>query len=217
MACKAAVFDLDGTLLDTLEDLYESVNRALLYFDLPKRTKSEVQAFVGNGVAALMERAVPEGRENPFFLPCLQYFKEDYARHGLDHTAPYPGIVSLLNKLNAQGVQCAVVSNKFDAAVKALTKHFFCGLISCARGESANVRRKPAPDTVLAVLKEMQVSVEEAVYIGDSEVDIRTAENCGIPCISVLWGFREREFLKKCGASVFAQTPEALLTQLLSF
>lgn len=125
MTCKAAVFDLDGTLLDTLEDLYFSVNRALAHFALPERTKEEVQAFVGNGVEMLMVRAVPSGRENPLFVPCLQYFKEDYALHSLDHTAPYPGIISLLNKLNARGIQCAVVSNKFDAAVKELVEHFF--------------------------------------------------------------------------------------------
>lgn len=217
MSMKAAVFDLDGTLLDTLEDLYRSVNRALVHFGLPERTKEEVRAFLGNGVEMLMARAVPEGRENSLFLPCLQYFKEDYARHSLDYTAPYPGIVPLLQNLKARGITCAVVSNKFDAAVKDLVHHFFDGLIFFARGESAAVRPKPAPDTVLAVLKEMQVSPKDAVYIGDSDVDIRTAENCGIPCISVLWGFRTKEFLQKCGASFFAREPEEVLAGILEW
>ncbi len=217
MNCKAAVFDLDGTLLDTLEDLYFSVNRALAHFALPERTKEEVQAFVGNGVEMLMVRAIPSGRENPLFAPCLQYFKEDYALHSLDHTAPYPGIISLLNKLNARGIQCAVVSNKFDAAVKELVEHFFYGLVVCARGERLGIRPKPAPDTVLAVLKELRIPPQKAVYIGDSDVDVLTAQNCGMPCISVLWGFRKKEFLQKSGAAVFAETPEALLADILSF
>jgi len=217
MNCKAAVFDLDGTLLDTLEDLYLSVNRALAHFSLPERTKGEVQAFVGNGVEMLMVQAVPSGRENPLFLPCLQYFKEDYALHSLDHTAPYPGIVSLLSKLNTRGIQCAVVSNKFDAAVKELVNHFFDGLVLCARGESLGIRRKPAPDTVLAVLDELHVQKKDAVYIGDSEVDILTAKNCDMPCISVLWGFRKKEFLQKKGAAVFAETPQELLKHLVFF
>ena len=184
MNCKAAVFDLDGTLLDTLEDLYFSVNRALAHFALPERTKEEVQAFVGNGVEMLMVRAIPSGRENPLFAPCLQYFKEDYALHSLDHTAPYPGIISLLNKLNARGIQCAVVSNKFDAAVKELVEHFFYGLVVCARGERLGIRPKPAPDTVLAVLKELRIPPQKAVYIGDSDVDVLTSQNCCMPCIS---------------------------------
>ena len=215
MKYQAAVFDLDGTLLDTLEDLYLSVNRTLMYFHWPQRTKKEVQAFVGNGVEVLIQKAVPQATENPLLEQCLQYFKQDYAKHSLDHTAPYPGIVPMLKALKNKGIKCAVVSNKFDAAVKQLVRYFFGDVILSARGESKTVRRKPAPDAVFAVLKELQVQKENAVYIGDSDVDIATAKNCKMDCVSVLWGFREKQFLQQCGAEAFAETPEMLLKRLV--
>ena len=205
------IFDLDGTLLDTLADLASSCNHAMRAVGLPEHSTDDVRRFVGNGVRKLIERAVPDGDRNPLFEPALAIFRQHYLEHSLDTTKPYDGIMPLLRELKARGKTVAVVSNKFDAATKALCQHFFSGLVDVAIGESERVRKKPAPDTVLEVMRQVGATNEQVVYIGDSDVDIATAANCGIPCISVLWGFRDRDFLLAHGATSLIEKPSEML------
>jgi phosphoglycolate phosphatase len=207
---KTYIFDLDGTLLDTLNDLHASCNYALRTHGMPERSLEEVRQFVGNGVKKLMERAIPDGLENPLFEETLQTFRQHYLLHNLDTTLPYPGIMEMLQQLKAQGKRIAVVSNKFYAATQDLCKHFFGDTIQVAIGESEDIKKKPAPDTVLEALRQLQVTRQDAVYVGDSEVDVETARNSGIPCISVLWGFRSKSFLLSHGATTFIETPNEL-------
>ncbi|MBR6180818.1 MAG: HAD-IA family hydrolase [Prevotella sp.] len=207
MEYQAYIFDLDGTLLDTLDDLAASTNFALRTHHMPEHGINDVRRFVGNGVRKLMERAVPGGVANPHFEQALATFREHYTQHSLDTTRPYPGIIDLLQRLKASGKKVAVVSNKFDAATKALCQHFFASLVDVAIGESERVRKKPAPDTVMEALRLLEVEKEQAVYIGDSDVDIATARNSGIPCISVTWGFRDRTFLLGHGALILVENP----------
>lgn len=207
---KTYIFDLDGTLLDTLNDLHASCNYALRTHGMPERSLEEVKQFVGNGVKKLMERAIPNGLENPLFEETLQTFRQHYLLHNLDTTLPYPGIMEMLQQLKAQGKRIAVVSNKFYAATQDLCKHFFGDTIQVAIGEREDIKKKPAPDTVLEALRQLQVTRQDAVYVGDSEVDVETARNSGIPCISVLWGFRSKSFLLSHGATTFIETPNEL-------
>ena len=209
---KTYIFDLDGTLLDTLNDLHASCNYALHTHGMPERSLEEVRQFVGNGVKKLMERAIPDGLENPLFEDTLQTFRQHYLLHNLDTTLPYPGIMEMLQQLKAQGKRIAVVSNKFYAATQDLCKHFFGDTIQVAIGEREDIKKKPAPDTVLEALRQLQVTRQDAVYVGDSEVDVETARNSGIPCISVLWGFRDRTFLLEHGATTLIEHPQELLT-----
>ncbi len=204
---KTYIFDLDGTLLNTLGDLTASCNYALRASGFPERTVNEVRQFVGNGVKKLMERAVPHGLENPFFEQVLTTFRQHYMIHGLDTTRPYPEVMDMLERLHRNGKNIAVVSNKFHSATNELCQHFFSDYISVAIGEQENIRKKPAPDTVLEALHQLHASKDGAVYIGDSDVDIMTARNCGIPCISVLWGFRDKDFLSAHGATRFVASP----------
>ena len=214
MAYSTYIFDLDGTLLDTIGDLAASVNFALRELGMPQHSTAKVQAMVGNGVGMLIERAVPQGRENPLFEKALDTFRQHYTAHWLDTTQPYDGIIETLEELKRRGCQTAVVSNKFDTATKSLCQHFFPRLIDVAVGEheADGVRKKPAPDTVMVARRELGSNTEKAVYIGDSEVDIATARNSGLPCISVLWGFRSREVLEASGATTFISQPEELLS-----
>lgn len=205
------IFDLDGTLLNTLADLAASTNYALRTHGLPERTTEEVRMFVGNGVKRLMERAVPQGLDNPKFEETFATFREHYLQHSLDTTSPYPGIAALLCELRCRGKRVAIVSNKFYAATQELARHFFSDTVEVAIGEREDIRKKPAPDTVLEAMRQMSVGKDGAVYIGDSEVDVQTARNVGIPCISVLWGFRDRDFLLSHGASCFVERPEEIL------
>ena len=201
------VFDLDGTLLSTLGDLAASCNHALRANGMPERTIDEVRRFVGNGVKKLMERAIPGGLDNPLFEKTCADFRQHYMHHNLDTTCPYPGVMEMLESLRSRGKKVAVVSNKFYAATQALCKHFFGDLVDVAIGEREGIRKKPAPDTVNEALAQMNVGKERAVYIGDSDVDIMTANNCGMPCISVLWGFRDYDFLVEHGATIFVTSP----------
>ena len=208
------IFDLDGTLLDTLGDLAASVNYALRTHGMPEHSVDDVRRFVGNGVRKLMERAVPDGADNPRFDAAFATFRQHYMAHSLDTTRPYEGIPEALEALKARGCHLAVVSNKMMAATQELCRHFFPDTIEVAIGEdeAAGIRRKPAPDTVFAALKALGVGKENAVYVGDSDVDIQTACNAGLPCISVLWGFRDRDFLISHGAQTFITHPAELLT-----
>lgn len=211
---KTYIFDLDGTLLSTLNDLASSTNYALRWAGMPERTIEEVRMFVGNGVKLLMERAIPEGVDNPKFEETYAKFREHYMEHNLDTTRPYDGVPELLHELKRRGKHLAIVSNKFYAATQDLAKHFFPDTIEVAIGERENIRKKPAPDTVLEALRQLNVSKEDAVYIGDSDVDIMTAKNCGLPCISVLWGFRDKDFLIEHGGSLFVEKPVEILSRL---
>lgn len=194
------IFDLDGTLLNTLEDLTDSVNYAMEKFGFPVHTIEEIRSFVGNGAPKLIERSIPQGTENPSYEAVLAAFKEHYAAHCEDKTKPYEGVMELLAQLKEKGCRMAVVSNKFDGAVKRLCKKYFGSYLETAIGESADVKRKPAPDTVYRALHELSCDGSRAVYVGDSEVDIQTAKNASLPCISVTWGFRTEEQLKAAGA-----------------
>ena len=207
------IFDLDGTLLDTLTDLAASTNYALRTHGMPEHTIDEVRRFVGNGVRKLMERAVPDGTDNPLFDEAFATFRQYYMEHSLDTTRPYEGVPDMLAALKAKGCHLAVVSNKMMAATQELCRHFFPETIEVAIGENEaeGIRKKPAPDTVIAALRQLGVGEEGAVYVGDSDVDIDTARNSNLPCISVLWGFRDRDFLLQHGASTLISAPEELL------
>ena len=213
MTYQTYIFDLDGTLLDTLGDLAAAVNYALRTHGMPEHSIDDVRQFVGNGVRKLMERAVPDGEAHPDFEAAFATFREYYMHHSLDTTKPYEGIPEALNVLKSKGCRLAVVSNKMMAATQELCRHFFPDTIEVAIGENeaAGIRKKPAPDTVIAALKALGVGQEGAVYVGDSDVDIETARNSGLPCISVLWGFRDREFLLHHGATTFISDPSELL------
>lgn len=211
MTYQTYIFDLDGTLLNTLNDLMRSCNYALASNGLPERSLEEVRCFVGNGVKKLIERAVPDGFNNDKFSTVYETFRSHYLLHGLDTTNPYPGVPEMLQRLKSAGRNIAVVSNKFDAATKELCRHFFPETVSVAIGEREEIRKKPAPDTVLQALKELHTTTAGAVYIGDSDVDIETAKNCLMPCISVLWGFRDKDFLLRHGATTLVSSPEEIV------
>jgi phosphoglycolate phosphatase len=213
MSYQTFIFDLDGTLLDTLGDLAASVNYALRTHDMPEHSIDDVRRFVGNGVRKLMQRAVPDGETNPDFEATFATFRQHYMAHSLDTTRPYDGIPETLAALKARGCRLAVVSNKMMAATQELIRHFFPDTIEVAIGENeaAGIRKKPAPDTVFAALRQLGVGKEGSVYVGDSDVDIQTAANAVLPCISVLWGFRNRDFLIQHGAKTFISAPSELL------
>ena len=208
------VFDLDGTLLSTLEDLAASCNYALRVNKLQERTLDEVRMMVGNGVKLLMKRATGIwGDDDENFGRIFRDFRNYYMAHSLDHTRPYPGVMEMLEELKDRGKNIAVVSNKFCEATQALCKHFFGDLVDVAIGEKEKegIRKKPAPDTVNEAIRLLHADKDKAVYIGDSDVDIETAKNSGMPCISVLWGFRDQEFLQEHGANIYVSSPEQLM------
>ena len=209
------IFDLDGTLLNTLEDLENSTNFALKKFGFPERTLEEVRVFVGNGLRRLMEQAVPEGTDAATVDAVLAAMKAHYQEHCICKTAPYPGISELLDQLKAAGFRLAIVSNKAAPMVAQLREAFFDGQIEVALGESEQIRRKPWPDMVFAALKQLDSCAARAVYVGDSEVDVQTAKNAGIPCLSVGWGFRPAQVLEQAGVSTIYHTPQQLLDALL--
>ena len=214
MNYQLAIFDLDGTLLDTLEDLADSTNYIMRQFGYPERTLEEVRNFVGNGIRKLLERSAPKDTAPEEIDRMLEQFKEYYGAHCADKTKPYDGIIELLAVLQKQGMKLAVVSNKADYAVKALCEQYFSGMFDEAVGERAGIARKPAPDTVNEVVKNLQIDKSRAVYIGDSEVDVQTARNAGLDCIAVDWGFRDARVLKDAGADIIVSTPENLFNYL---
>ena len=206
------IFDLDGTLLDTLQDLATSVNYALRQHAMPEHSIDDIRRFVGNGVRKLMERAVPDGAQNPLFESAFATFRQYYMQHSLDTTRPYDGIPEMLDELKRRGCLIAVVSNKMMAATQELIAHFFPQIeVAIGEHEAEGIRKKPAPDTVREALRQLGVTTKNAVYVGDSDVDIETAYNSGLPCISVLWGFRDQDFLLSHGATTLISCPEELL------
>lgn len=215
MGYRLAVFDMDGTILDTLEDLKDSLNFALKETGFPQRTLEEVRCFVGNGLQKLVERATPPDITEEEKKKIQEVFKKHYKEHCADKTRPYDGILELLCDLRESGVKTAVVSNKGDFAVQDLCRDYFDGLFDCAIGEREGVRKKPAPDSVNEVLRILQAGREDAVYIGDSEVDIETARNAGIDGIIVSWGFREKAFLAERGAELILDSAAELKAQIL--
>jgi len=204
------LWDMDGTLLNTLDDLTDSVNEALAAFSLPLRTKTEVRAFIGNGVARLMELSVPDGRQNPRFEEIFAFFKTCYNKNYRCKTKPYDGLNALLSLMQARGYKMAIVSNKIDSALKELTELYFSETIHVSIGDYEGVRRKPYPDKVFEALRLLDTEKDRAVYIGDTEVDIQTARNAGIDCICVSWGFRDRDELEKAGAVRIIDAPQQL-------
>lgn len=210
MNIKAVIWDLDGTLLNTLDDLAASVNAALAMNGMPLRSTQEVRAFVGNGIRKLMIRAVPGGEANPAFDKALEDFTRHYGAHSQDRTQPYDGILEMLDRLSAAGVKHAIVSNKIDFAVKELSRAYFGERMCAAIGDDPSRARKPAPDSVFAAMREMGVTAQETVYVGDSDVDVLTARNAGVPCVAVLWGFRDEACLRAAGAGRLARTPDEL-------
>ncbi len=212
---QTIIFDLDGTLLNTLEDLKDSTNYALSSCELPERTLEEVRTFVGNGVHRLIERAVPEGTKATQIQKVFDVFRAHYLAHCQDKTRPYDGIEEILQYLKEHGFRVAIVSNKSDIAVKELAAHYFNGYIDIAVGEKEGVRRKPAPDTVLEVLRLLETDASEALYVGDSEVDWETAKNAEIDCVAVTWGFRSAEELEKLHPKYLITNPEELIPIVL--
>ena len=202
----AILFDLDGTLLDTLQDLAAAVNHTLRGFGYPERTIDEVRCFVGNGARRLIDQAVPEGADGS---EALEVFRPYYDTHCQVKTRPYDGIPEALNVLKEK-YPVAIVSNKPDSAVKILCADYFPGIY--ARGESSDCPRKPAPDMVHKTMAE--IGAERCVYVGDSEVDVLTAANAGVPCLSVLWGFRDRGDMEAVGGSCFCETTAELVAKL---
>lgn len=211
---KLAIFDLDGTILDTLKDLTNSTNYALKKNGYKERSIEEVRSFVGNGIGKLIERALPKETEREVYEKVLRDFTEYYKIHCADYTCAYDGIVELVIKLKERGIKTAVVSNKADFAVKSLCEQYFKGLFEYTVGERTGIKRKPEPDSVYEVMNRLNISKENTVYIGDSEVDIKTANNAGIDIISVDWGFRKKEFLVENGAKVIASNMEELFYDL---
>ncbi|HKM00282.1 MAG TPA: HAD family hydrolase [Mobilitalea sp.] len=212
MKYNTIIFDLDGTLLNTLDDLRDSLNDILTQKGYSTRSYEEVKRFVGNGVRNLVRLSVPEQCTEEEVDQCLIEFKEHYKNNMQNKTRPYIGIMELLLDLSRYNYKLAIVSNKFDTAVKSLAKTYFNNLIPVAIGESLEVNRKPAPDSVFQAVKELGSDLGQTIFVGDSETDIQTAKNAGIPCIGVTWGFRCREVLRTAGADYLIDTPKELLT-----
>lgn len=208
---NTVIFDLDGTLTDTLADLKNSVNFALGKFGFPERSTDEIRSFVGNGVAKLVYRSVPENTDTGTAEKCLELFREYYKNNSLKETKPYDGVVDLLEELKKRNIKTAVVTNKMHEAAAEIVEFFFDGLIDVTVGQCEEISPKPAPDSVFIALKKLGSLKENAVYIGDSEVDCKTACNAGIPCIGVTWGFRDREVLEENGADFIADKASDIL------
>ncbi len=215
MKYKLAIFDMDGTILNTLDDLSISLNHALRASGFPERTIAEVKSFVGNGIRRLIELGVPTGTSPEETEKVYELFIEHYSVHCADNTRPYDGIQKALRDIKGKGFLTAVVSNKADYAVQDLCREFFDGLFDYAIGEKEGLRKKPSPDSVDEVLDNLKINKADAVYIGDSEVDIQTAQNSDLDCITVAWGFREPSFLLEAGATTIISSPSELLANIL--
>lgn len=216
MRYKLVIFDMDGTILNTLEDLKNCLNHALAENNYPGRSLDEVRRFLGNGIHKLIERGVPENTTSESIEKVFSDFNIYYKDHCMDLTKPYDGIIELIGELRSRGYLTAVVSNKLDFAVQELVEKFFDGLFDVSVGERQGIAKKPAPDSVYSVLEELHIDKKDSVYVGDSEVDVATAMNAGIDSIIVEWGFRDRDFLESEGARVFAKKPADILDILES-
>lgn len=211
---KLVIFDLDGTLLYTLEDLMNSVNFTLDLFDYEVCTLEEISSFVGNGVKQLMRRALPTDISEKEFELCFSCFKDHYSKHCCEKTQPYPGIMEVLKVLKSRGIKVGILSNKFQSATESVCEHYFDGLYDIAVGESESCRRKPAPDGINMICEKLGVSKDETIFFGDTEVDVQTGDNAGVYCVSVLWGFRDKLFLRRNGAHLFVGNPLDIIDML---
>lgn len=211
MRYKTIIFDLDGTLLNTLDDLAAATNYALAQYKLPLRTPDEVRWFVGNGIRKLIERAVPEGTCAEVQEEVYATFNTYYKAHCNDQTKAYDGVMELLAALRKAGCRTAIVSNKADYGVQELVKLYFADALDAACGERSGIAKKPAPDMLFAVMKKLGAEQATTIYVGDSDTDLDTARNAGVPCIGACWGFRGREFLVQHGAELLAETPYDVL------
>ena len=207
---KAVLFDMDGTVLDTVGDLTDAINVSLEKFGFPARSQEEVKSFLGKGPAHFVNCAVPEGTDAATKQQVLAFYEPYYDSHCQIRTAPYPGIMDLLKTLKARGIRLAVISNKQEPAVKALAEQHFAGLLELAVGTSPRIRCKPDPSAVLAAMAELGVEKEETLYVGDMDVDLNTARNAGIDCVGVAWGFLGRTKLEALGAERIADNMEQL-------
>ena len=212
MRYNTVIFDLDGTLLNTLDDLRDSLNEVLISKGYAPRSLEEVRRFVGNGVRNLIRMSVPVECSDEVVTQVMEEFKDNYKQNMQNKTRPYNGIMELLLDLYRYNYKIAIVSNKFDIAVKELARTYFGNLISVAIGETNEIKRKPAPDSIFTAVKELGSDLSSTILVGDSETDVRTAKNAGIPCIGVTWGFRCREVLRSEGADYLIDTPKELLT-----
>ncbi len=215
MRYDLAIFDLDGTVLNTLDDLADACNQTMRHFNCPTHTTDEVRRMVGGGVGKLIRRALPADKTEAEWKTALEWFREYYASHAEIKTAPYPEILEMLTSLRAAGMHIACNSNKFDSAVRALCEKYLSPHIELAMGERDDVPRKPAPDAANAILAHFGTDKSRAIYIGDSDVDLQTAKNAGIDCAWVSWGFRRRNELGECVPPHAFDTPAALGTFLL--
>ena len=215
MKYRLALFDMDGTILDTLEDLTDATNVIMEKYGYPTHGIDAVRGFVGNGLRKLIERATPADTDAAKIDAMLADFKVYYADHCADKTRPYDGVREMIARLRAKGILTAVVSNKVDEGVQELVKEYFPGLFDLAVGERPDVKPKPAPDMVFSALERMGVDIRDAVFIGDSDVDLKTAQNAGIDGIFVDWGFRTPEVLRSLGAEVVVSTPEQVEALIL--
>lgn len=207
---QLVVFDLDGTLLNTLDDLAGSVNYALHTHGFPQHTLEEVRSYIGHGISSLIRNALPAGTDDASHARVLETFKPHYNAHQNDLTAPYPGVCELLESLQQAGIATAVLSNKSHRNVQELCGAHFGKWISLAAGEQEGIPRKPAPDGLLRVMKEMNVSAENTLYVGDGDSDVVTAANAGVDCAAVTWGFRSEEQLRAAGAKNLFDSTEKL-------
>lgn len=211
---KAVIFDLDGTILDTLDDLANSVNGALEAGGMPKRSRQEIRHFVGNGTPTLIGRSVPKGTPEEVRMETWKTFIGIYAKEKSHYTHPYEGITECVKRLIDEGTPCAVLSNKDDDAVRALCDQYFPSVFSDCQGRLSDMPPKPDPTTLLALCDRLGISAQEAVYIGDSEVDVQTAGNANMPMVGVTWGFRDPQDLHACGCGLMVDTPQALYETL---
>lgn len=211
MKYKAVIFDMDGTILNTLEDLKNATNYSLRQFGMPERSLEEVRMFVGNGIRKLVERAVPAGTQKEKIDQILDVFLEYYEIHSADNTSPYPGILELVEKLKKSGIKTAVSTNKADVPAQELGKEYFNGIFDLIVGQQDGLKVKPAPDSVNKILSILDIQKKDAIYIGDSDVDVQTAKNSGLDFIGVSWGFRGREFLEKNGAKNIVDNANEIL------
>ena len=214
MAIKTVIFDLDGTLLYSLEDLKDSVNFVMKKHGFREYTIDEVREAIGNGVRLLMERILPKDIDKNLFEECLSEFKENYSKNMYNKTKPYDGVLDMLKALREEGYKIAVLSNKFDSAVKELSNKYFGELVDLAVGQKEGVKEKPSPLGIQEIAKELDTDIEACIMVGDSEVDIQTANNAGIDCISVTWGYKNIDFLYDNGATKLVYAPEDILELL---
>ena len=208
------IFDLDGTLLNTLDDLWASVNYSLAQNGFPLRSKSEIRSFLGNGVRVLIEKSLPQNIEKTDYEHVLNTFRSYYIAHAMDKTCPYPGVFELLQNLKERGIKTAIVSNKPESAVQELYQNLFKDVIDIALGECPDVLRKPSPDMVLKALKLLGSNSSSSVYVGDSELDYATPQNSGLRFVGVSWGFRDRAFLEELGVDLIIDKANELLWEL---